>query len=114
MKSLLFPSAIAALVGSLLLGSGAGAVDLPGKSIYMKNCVACHGPTGRGDGVAAASLPTRPRNLAAGVFKYGSSDADLVRTVTDGIRGTAMAGFRSRLSDAEIRLVVAYVRTLHE
>ena len=32
-----------------------------GKNIFLRNCVACHGSSGRGDGVAAASLPARPK-----------------------------------------------------
>ena len=35
-----------------------------GKDIFLRNCVACHGPAGRGDGVAAASLPARPKDLS--------------------------------------------------
>ena len=50
-----------------------------GKEIFMKNCAACHGPQGKGDGKDVGGLkldngrPTRLRDLAAGVYKGGAS-----------------------------------------
>jgi mono/diheme cytochrome c family protein len=35
-----------------------------GKSIFERDCVVCHGAGGHGDGVAAASLPARPKDLS--------------------------------------------------
>jgi mono/diheme cytochrome c family protein len=35
-----------------------------GKAVYMKNCMSCHGATGKGDGVAAVALETKPRDLS--------------------------------------------------
>ena len=34
-----------------------------GKKIFEKNCLACHGATGRGDGPMARKLKIRPANL---------------------------------------------------
>jgi cytochrome c oxidase cbb3-type subunit 2 len=68
-----------------------------GKEVYERNCVGCHGVTGDGNGPAAAFMPRqRPRNFTFGVFKFKHndgpipSDADLLRTITRGVRGTAM------------------------
>ena len=33
-----------------------------GKKMYMLNCQTCHGPAGKGDGPAGASLNPKPRN----------------------------------------------------
>jgi cytochrome c oxidase cbb3-type subunit I/II len=69
-----------------------------GKEVYGRRCVGCHGVKGDGNGPAAAFMQQdRPRNFALGVFKFrltpsGSmpNDGDLFRTITRGVRGTAM------------------------
>jgi hypothetical protein len=38
-------------------------VDHPGRYFYVKYCGTCHGPEGRGDGVAAVSFRVQPPNL---------------------------------------------------
>jgi len=69
-----------------------------GKEVYGRRCVGCHGVKGDGNGPAAAFMQQdRPRNFTLGVFKFrltpsGSmpNDGDLFRTITRGVRGTAM------------------------
>lgn len=87
-----------------------------GKAVYERNCVACHGVKGDGNGPAATFLhEQRPRNFTFGVFKFRltkgpvPTDADLLRTITRGVRGTAMpAWFELPLQD---RLaVIQYVK----
>jgi cytochrome c oxidase cbb3-type subunit I/II len=68
-----------------------------GKEVYERRCVGCHGVHGDGNGPAATFMyKQRPRNFTQGVFKFrlteGSlpTDGDLLRTITRGVRGTAM------------------------
>lgn len=68
-----------------------------GKEVYERRCVGCHGATGDGNGQAATFMYNqRPRNFTAGAFKFKlgqkgiPSDGDLLRTITRGVRGTAM------------------------
>ena len=68
-----------------------------GKRVYEARCVGCHGEKGDGNGPAATFLwRQRPRNFTAGAFKFRSvqkpipTDGDLLRTITRGVRGTAM------------------------
>ncbi len=70
-----------------------------GEIVYTQNCVGCHGVKGDGNGPSAAFLTSqRPRNFTFGVFKFKHTDgplptdADLLRTITRGVRGTAMPG----------------------
>lgn len=98
--------------------------DLPsdtptGKRVFAQRCAVCHGPDGRGNGPAASSLIPRPRDFTRGQFKYKStptdqlpSDADLIRTVSVGLRASAMPYWQDILSAEEIREVVGYVKTL--
>ena len=91
-------------------------VDQPdGAKLYAANCAYCHGPRGEGNGTAAIS----PRARAFGFDKFRFSttsngcpcDDDLMRTLRNGIPGSAMPKF-DRLSDDECRAIVAHVRQL--
>jgi mono/diheme cytochrome c family protein len=98
--------------------------DLPGNTptgqrVYAQRCAVCHGPDGRGNGPAAPSLIPRPRDFTQGQFKYKTtpagqppSEADLVRTVREGLQASAMPYFGDLLSDSEIGEVVGYVTGL--
>ena len=68
-----------------------------GKEVYQRRCLGCHGVDGDGNGPAATFLyRQRPRSFAAAVFKFRltkeplPTDGDLLRTITRGVRGTAM------------------------
>jgi cytochrome c oxidase cbb3-type subunit I/II len=68
-----------------------------GKTVYEARCVGCHGEKGDGNGLAATFMfNQRPRSFAAGAFKFRltqkpvPTDGDLFRTITRGVRGTAM------------------------
>jgi cytochrome c oxidase cbb3-type subunit I/II len=87
-----------------------------GKEVYERRCIGCHGEKGDGNGPAATFLfRTRPRNFTAGVFKFRltqkpiPTDGDLLRTITRGVRGTAMpAWYELPLTD---RLaVIQYIK----
>ena len=78
-----------------------------GKEVYERRCIACHGVEGNGNGPASTFLyRQRPRNFTLGVFKFRTvkgqlpTDADLMRTISRGVRGTAMpAWFELPLDD---------------
>jgi cytochrome c oxidase cbb3-type subunit 2 len=64
-------------------------------------------------------LNPRPRDFTSGKFKVRTTetasiptDEDVVRSVRQGLHGTAMPAWDKILSDAEIADVVAYVKTL--
>jgi cytochrome c oxidase cbb3-type subunit 2 len=95
-----------------------------GKEVYERRCVGCHGVKGDGNGPAATFMyKQRPRNFTQGVFKFrlteGSlpTDGDMLRTITRGVRGTAMPPWydlplNDRLSVIQyIKYVLAVDRT---
>ncbi|MBX7115780.1 MAG: cytochrome c [Myxococcaceae bacterium] len=71
-----------------------------GKTSYTTNCVACHGPKGAGDGVAAAALNPKPRDFTKEAFKNGDNAEAVFKTVSQGLTGTPMVAF-AHLSDEE-------------
>src|SRR6266487_900006 len=89
-----------------------------GKVVYAKWCAGCHGDGGAGDGLAAAHMLPRPRNFTGAVYKIRTTasgqlptDADLLRVLDEGLPGSAMPPWKGRLSDAERRDVLAYLKT---
>lgn len=88
-----------------------------GKEVYQRRCLGCHGVKGDGNGPAAAFMPhDRPRNFNLGVFKFrltpsGSlpDDGDLLRTITRGVRGTAMPSWHE-LAQKDSLAVIQYIK----
>jgi putative heme-binding domain-containing protein len=72
-----------------------------GGQIFRSHCATCHGARGQG-GLGP--------NLATGEFFHGGTDADLYRTITDGIPGTAMPG--TFFEGQQVWQIVAYLRAL--
>lgn len=83
-----------------------------GGTLFQQKCAACHGMEGKGDGPIARSMRTPPPDFTKGAFRHGASDEQMHRTIALGIPGTMMAGWKGRLSDADIFAVIAYVRSL--
>ena len=82
-----------------------------GKADFGINCASCHGALGKGDGPAAAALNPKPRNFTEGYWRYGGGLARVVRTISEGSPGTAMAQFPA--IPMEDRIAIAhYVRSL--
>lgn len=110
----------------VLVGIGLTAASFPlvaqdaerGKAVYDKWCAGCHGDNGEGTGEAAAFMLPRPRDFTRGDYQIRSTasgelptDADIRRMVDEGMPGTAMPGWASRLSETERSDVVSYLKT---
>jgi cbb3-type cytochrome c oxidase subunit III len=76
-----------------------------GATVYTANCSACHGPQGEG-GIG--------KSLRKSEFVQAQSNAGLFVLIQDGLPGTAMAGFKDRLSEIEIADVIAFLRLWQE
>jgi cytochrome c oxidase cbb3-type subunit 2 len=88
-----------------------------GKEVYAQRCIGCHGVKGDGEGPAATFFDHRPRNFITGTFKFRTTptgslptDGDLFRTVTRGIRGTAMPSWHE-LPINDRLAAIAYIKT---
>jgi len=83
-----------------------------GMGIYARTCRPCHGLQGKGDGIAAPP-GMKPANLTDGEWKHGSTDAEIFKTIKEGIAPyEGMKPMGKVLPDKDIWSVVHYVRTL--
>lgn len=126
MKRTLFLSLLAiAALGLANLHAGDDALA-KGKKIYegIGACVTCHGPAGKGDGAAAATLNPKPRNFAKGDFLYDTdkdgkkgTEADLMNIVTNGAvkyGGSPLMPPRPDIKGDDLKVLVTYVLSLNE
>lgn len=81
-----------------------------GEQLYQENCASCHGPSGLGDGAAAASLETRPASFTNQAYMAEQTTDSLYQTIVNG-KGS-MPAYGSQFSEAENRALAAYVRKL--
>ncbi len=98
-------------------GSDLSADAPPGQKLYITYCAYCHGPDGKGNGMAAPSMIPRPRDFTLGLYAYTSTGAgqpptadDLKRTVREGLNASAMPYWQDILSEQEIDAVVQYIK----
>jgi mono/diheme cytochrome c family protein len=115
---------VAWIAGVALLFAGAAQADpAAGKELFVKtNCNSCHGLEGKGDGPVAAALDPKPRNYVQGDFKFDADkdgkvggDGDLLLVIKNGAAaygGSAMMMPNPTLGDADIKLLIQYIRSL--
>lgn len=53
----------AGLVFAAAVAHGSEAEELPGRPLYLRYCGACHGPSGKGDGIAGTFMRPKPTDL---------------------------------------------------
>ena len=80
-----------------------------GKTVYIKECLSCHGTAGKGDGSAAKDLTKSPGDLSNPKM-WEQTDGALFWKITTG--KSPMATYEKLLTDAQRWNVVNYIRTL--
>ena len=82
-----------------------------GKALYERNCAACHGIEGRGDGPAWRYLADEPRSFAdARTMAGGTSWIYYAKTVRGGM-GTGMPYFGPLFTEEQMWSVIDYLWT---
>lgn len=85
-------------------------------SVYLRYCSACHGAGGGGDGYNAPNLPVPPAVHASAAAMSPLSDHVIYDAIAAGgyvmDHSARMPPFGATLNDAQIRGLVAYIRTL--
>lgn len=75
-----------------------------GEKLYQKQCSACHGKTGKGEGAKEGTAINNQN------FLNLISDKDLYNYVKYGREGTVMPSYAANMSDEDLKNLVAYIR----
>jgi mono/diheme cytochrome c family protein len=105
--------AIVSLIVSLLAASTMLLYAADPKALWDANCAQCHGPTGHADTKMGKML--NAKDLTDPKSQASFTDAQAAAAIKDGIKQngkTTMKAFGGKLSDSDIKALVAYVRTL--
>lgn len=76
-----------------------------GKKIFSENCVACHGDDAKGNQELGAP------NLTDQIWLYGSDEATIMETITNG-RAGVMPAWAGRLDPVTIKALTVFVHSL--
>ncbi len=82
------------------------------KAVYDKTCAACHGKDGKGDTPAGKKLKVKDYTDAK--VQADLKDADMIKAIKEGVKDgdkTKMKGFGDKLTDEEIKQLIAYIRS---
>jgi mono/diheme cytochrome c family protein len=83
--------------------------------LYVERCAVCHGPSGAGDGMAAASLEPKPRKFSEPGWGEMRSDAQLLAVIRAGGSASGLSAAmpaQPDLSEAQLNALLICVRAL--
>ncbi len=83
------------------------------KTNWANNCAQCHGPDGKANTKMGKTLSAK--DLTDPKVQAAFTDAKATQSIKDGVKQngkTTMKAFGGKLTDDEIKALVAYVRTL--
>ena len=83
------------------------------KALWDANCAQCHGKDGRADTKMGKAVSAK--DLTDPAVQAAFSDAKATDSIKNGVKEggkTTMKAFAGKLSDEDIKALVAYVRTL--
>jgi cytochrome c6 len=81
------------------------------KAAYDKSCASCHGKDGKGQTPAGKKLGVKDYTDAT--VQSGLTDDQLFKAIKEGVKDgdkVKMKGFGDKLTDDEIKALVAYIR----
>ena len=99
---------------TLLLGTRVGwsaRADAP--AAWGANCAACHGKDGKGNTMMGHKLSIK--DMTDPKVQASFTDADATKAIKEGVTDSGtqtMKAFGDKLSDDDVKALVAYVRTL--
>lgn len=108
----------ATLLWAMRLSRVAGMPEAPqdGRALFEAHCAICHGPAGKGDGPGAKVIRQKMTDFSDPAAMHQVNDRFLFEIIQKGGsqfgRSNAMPAWGMKLTDGQIRAVVAYIRSL--
>jgi mono/diheme cytochrome c family protein len=100
-------------IASLFIASAVSARAADAKTNWDNNCAQCHGKDGRADTKMGKQVSAK--DLTDPKVQAAFTDAKATQSIKEGVKQngkTTMKAFGGKLTDQEIKALVAYVRTL--
>ncbi|MGB9157732.1 MAG: cytochrome c [Chthoniobacterales bacterium] len=104
---------IVSVTVSLFIASAGSMRAADAKALWDANCAQCHGKTGSADTKMGKQLSAK--DLTDPKVQAAFSDAKATQSIKEGVKEngkTTMKAFGGKLTDDEIKALVAYTRTL--
>ncbi len=105
------PLELAALDAAAFLAT-LQATPADGARLYSKECKACHGARGKGDGRAGRTMDPKPSDISDPEYLASTTDEELAQVIVEG-KGE-MDPFGDEFTEEQIRALVTYMRRLGE
>ena len=101
------------IIITLLVGTPLAVRAADAKTNWANNCAQCHGPDGKANTKMGKTLSAK--DLTDPKVQAEFTDAKATQSIKEGVKQggkTTMKAFGGKLTDDEIKALVAYVRTL--
>ena len=96
---------IMSVVVAIMIASSGAAFGADAGALWAQNCASCHGKDGSGSTAMGKKLGVKDYTKS-----QSFSDAEATNVIKNG-KGK-MKGYKDKLSDADVKALVAYVRSL--
>jgi mono/diheme cytochrome c family protein len=97
--------ATVSLIIAVVLASSGAAFGADAAALWAQHCASCHGKDGSGNTAMGKKLAVKDYSK-----EQGFSDAEATNIIKNG-KGK-MKGYSAKLSDADVKALVGYVRSL--
>ena len=100
------------LIAVLILSAAASVKAADVKEAWDKNCASCHGKDGKGE--TKAGKKAGSKDLTDAKYQASFTDEQMTKQIKEGLKDKngkeQMKPFADKLTDEEIKAIVAYVR----
>ncbi|MDR7075087.1 cytochrome c oxidase cbb3-type subunit 3 [Neobacillus niacini] len=95
---------IVCLINSDIFNKKESEAIFAGEKVYKKQCLICHGETGKGEGPNAGTAINNQNYLNT------VSNKDIYNSIKYGRNGTGMPAYEERISENDLKNLVAFIR----
>jgi len=98
------------------IDAAAGAAEAEAITIFNTRCAACHGASGKGDGIAAGALNPKPRDYSDKAWQASVDDSYIAKVIVEGGAAVGKSPLMTPNADLKdkpevVKALVAKVRT---